>query len=299
MPVHIQETNNTGRGSILESTLQMSNNSITGVDSMEFNTAHTPNGEPIGSAYWNADEDTLDVRVNSNVTLQVGQEVLFSGKNQTGSTINNGDFVMFAGTLGNSGIFLIQKGIADGSLPSGYTMGLATEDILNGGDGKITWFGKVRGIDTTGTPYGEVWNDGDILYATTTAGALTNVKPTSGQVIEVAAVIHASNKGTLFVRPTWYDKDNDVLTKTTDYTIDGKETDGELVLFVDASSNDVDITLPSPSVLGNRFININRVDDSLNDVTIIGTVNGIVNPQIQYQNTSIRIVSNSTIYRIV
>lgn len=177
-------------------------------DTIEFNTAYTANGEPIGAVYWNQDEDTLDVRMTDDVTLQVGQEILFNVKNQTGADIDDGAFVMFAGTTGNSGRLLIQKGIADGSFSPEYTMGITTEAIANGEDGKVTWFGKVMGINTTGTPYGEAWNDGDVLYASpTTAGALTNIEPgLPNQRIVVAAVIKAHSNGTLFIRPTWAPK---------------------------------------------------------------------------------------------
>lgn len=188
--------------------LDFGGNDILDLGHIEFDTNHLVEPENIGAVYWNNQEETLDINVNSNVTLQVGQEVLFNVKNQTGSQINNGAFVMFAGTVGNSGRILIQEGIADGSLNPEYTMGLTTEDIVDGADGKVTWFGKVRGIDTTGTPVGETWNDGDILYASpTTAGALTKVEPNApDRRIIVAAVVHAHTNGVLFVRPTWHPK---------------------------------------------------------------------------------------------
>lgn len=189
------------------------------LDYVAFNALYTEDGsEAVGSVFWNQDEETLNVKVNSNVTLQVGQELFFNVKNQTGSAITNGTPVMFAGTLGASGRLLIQPAIADGSLASSYIMGVATEDIANGADGKVTWFGKVRGIDTTGTSYSESWNDGDILYvSTTTAGYLTNVKPTvPNQIIEVAAVVYSDvNNGELVVRPTWNGHENFTGTKAT------------------------------------------------------------------------------------
>lgn len=181
-----------------------------------FNTAYTADNEPVGTIYWNSDEETLDICVDANVTLQVGQELLIPVKNQTGSQIDNGTFVMFAGSLGASGRLLIQKGIADGSIDPEYTLGIATEDIANGGDGKVTWFGKVRGIDTTGgLSFGglETWSDGDVLYADPdNAGYLTNVEPQApDRRIEVAAIIHAhASTGTLMVRPHWHQNIEDL-----------------------------------------------------------------------------------------
>lgn len=177
------------------------------LDYVAYNTAYTANGEPVGTMFWDSDEETLSVKVSPNVTQDLN-EIHFTVKNQTGADIDDGTFVMFAGTVGNSGRFLIQKGIADGSINSEYTMGLTTEPIADGENGKVTWFGKVKGINTTGTPYGETWNDGDIIYASpTTAGALTNVKPTSpDRIIIVAAVIHAASNGILYIRPHWYER---------------------------------------------------------------------------------------------
>ena len=181
---------------------------------VKHDTNYTETGsEVIGESWWNPDETTLNVKLTADVTGQMFEETFFCVRNQTGSLITNGTPVMFAGTLGASGKLLIQEGIADGSLQASYAMGITTEDIPNEGNGKVTWFGKVRGLDTSGTPYGETWNDGDILYySPLTAGYLTNVQPQAPDLaIEVCAVVyaHASN-GSLIVRPHWHDKLTDL-----------------------------------------------------------------------------------------
>ena len=158
-----------------------------------------------GTLTWNAQEATMDLQ-SGGVTYQIGQEIAPLVRNSTGVTITNGTPVRFSGTLGNSGRILIAPAIADGTIPSSYILGVATEDIINGADGHITWFGKVRGIDTSGTPYGQVWADGDIIYVSaTTAGWLTNVKPQAPSLqIFIGAVVNAhSSNGTLFTRPSW------------------------------------------------------------------------------------------------
>lgn len=162
-------------------------------------------GAGIGELTWNAVEDTVDLAANG-VTYQIGQEISPLVRNNTGSTITNGTPVMFVGTLGASGRILVAPAIADGSIPSSYALGTATQDILNGQDGHVTWFGKVRDIDTSGTPYGETWNDSDILYVSpTTAGYLTNVKPQAPDLqIFIGVVVNAhSSNGTIFVRASW------------------------------------------------------------------------------------------------
>jgi len=112
----------------------------------------------------------------SQVSQQIGLEQYYYIRNQSGATIENGKVVRSAGTLGNSGRILGEYMIADGTIPYYFTLGVATEDILNGEDGYVTEFGLVRGINTTGSLYGETWVDGTILYV--------------------------SNNGSLFVRPS-------------------------------------------------------------------------------------------------
>lgn len=160
-----------------------------------------------GTVAYNPTEDCFDFYATNNI-IQGGQELAPLCRNATGSTISNMTPVMFAGTLGASGRLKIQKAIADGSIPSEYTIGLTTEDISNGNDGHVTWFGKVRNVDTTGSPFGETWADGDILYVSpTTAGYLTKTAPNAPDLrITVAAVVKAHSNGTLFVRPTWGQK---------------------------------------------------------------------------------------------
>ena len=155
----------------------------------------------VGQVAWNQDESTLDLGLNGAI-LQIGQEQLIKVRNNTGSTINNGKAVMAIGTIGNSGrITIAPANLTQANAK--YILGIVTENIAAGADGFCTVFGKVRGIQTNGTNYGETWVDGDVLYVKDSgSGALTKTVPNDTQVkLPVAIVIssHASN-GTLFVR---------------------------------------------------------------------------------------------------
>jgi hypothetical protein len=158
-----------------------------------------------GTLTWNATEATMDLQ-SGGVTYQLGQEIAPLVRNTTGNTIANGTPVRFAGSLGASGRVLIAPAIADGSVPSSYILGVTTEEISNNSDGHVTWFGKVRGIPTDGSNYGQTWIDGDLIYVSeVTAGFLTNVKPDGPNAqIFIGVVINASPaNGDLFVRPSW------------------------------------------------------------------------------------------------
>ena len=158
-----------------------------------------------GVLTWNTADSTVDIGLNSDVTLQVGLETLYLVKNSTGSQIAKGAAVRFAGTVGNSGKLLATPALASETIPPEYFMGVATQDIPNGDSGFVTAFGLVRGVNTTGGA--ENWVDGQLLYVSgATAGALTKTPPTSPKPkILVAAVVNAANNGTLFVRPTYTD----------------------------------------------------------------------------------------------
>jgi hypothetical protein len=160
----------------------------------------TPTNTPTdqGTIFWDADDETVDIVLNG-YTMKIGEDLFYPVKNQTGSTIAKGVAVRFNGTLGASGRLLIAPFIADGSVPSSRFMGVTAEEILNGEDGKVLYFGRVRGINTN------AFNEGDILYASTTVagGYQTAIPVAPNNIVQVAAVVtkHVNN-GTIFVRPT-------------------------------------------------------------------------------------------------
>lgn len=200
----------------------------TDFDYIDFNTLYTPTQQE-GRVHWDADYGTLDVDLEgNNINLKVGLDNLYYIKNQSGSTINKGTVVRASGTLGSSSRILGDLMIADNTIPHYFTLGIAGENILNGDDGYVYEFGLVRQIDTTGTPYGETWADGDILYVSpTTAGGLTKVKPTEPNLkIQVAIVIDADANGSIFVRPSLGAKFEDLHNVET-----SGATNGDLIAY--------------------------------------------------------------------
>ena len=87
---------------------------------------------------------------------------------------------------------------------SNYILGVATESGINNDWIFVTYFGEVKGIDTTGGA--ESWVDGQILYYNpAVTGGLTKTKPNAPNAIAVvAAVVHVgSSNGILFIRSTY------------------------------------------------------------------------------------------------
>lgn len=182
---------------------------------------------------WNRDDGTLDVGLYGGSVLQVGQELHYYAKNTSGSLIANGTPVMFTGTVGASGKLTFGPAVADGSVLSDYMMGVATQDIPNQSFGYVTSFGLVRGFNTTGAPYGEVWSDGDLLYFDPAApGTWTNVAPQAPNIdVPVAVVVNAGSggSGSIFVRMTVAES----LSRLQDVYINGTGTplNGDVLVY--------------------------------------------------------------------
>lgn len=163
--------------------------------------------EETGTRYWDEDDLTTSLVLPNGVVLQDGHELFFDVLNQTGDTLENGRVAAYAGDVGASGKIKAIYGIANYTLmhPK-YILGIVTHDILNGDQGKITFFGKVRGIQTNGANYGETWSDGEVLYVSSSVtGYLTKVQPNAPYpAIPIAVVVKAhATMGTLLVRPTF------------------------------------------------------------------------------------------------
>lgn len=175
---------------------------------LQFNTL--PSGYPTGplangTVYWD-DADaikTLNIVMEDSgeVIQHVGEETYYRVK--ATAPITNGQVVMFTGTVGASGGLLGAPATGLTATQNEYIMGVATQDIALNGWGYVTWFGEVKGINTTGGA--EVWVDGDVLYYNPAVlGGLTKFVPAApNPKVIVASVVHAATNGILFVRPTF------------------------------------------------------------------------------------------------
>jgi hypothetical protein len=180
-------------------------NQLGPVDRINFDLTHAHDEERVvGTLCWSPEDQTLNIEHPGGVTQQVGQEIYGYVRNGTANTIFNGTAVQFSGAEQNgTARLLVSPMLANGTFPSLYGLGIATQDIDPGEDGHVTVWGKVRDVDTTGGA--ENWQVGDILYVSPTdVGELTKVKPTApNNVIPMAAVLRVdSSEGELFVRPT-------------------------------------------------------------------------------------------------
>lgn len=224
-------------------------------DYIDFDPSPPHSNKP-ARAVWNAVDDTLNLHHNYNVTQQVGQESYIRVQNVTGSTIPDGSVVGFTGA-GSFNTPTVSKFLADGSQPTLYALGVMTQTLPDSGEiGFCTTFGKVRDIDTTGSPVGETWSLGNILYASPSiAGALTNIKPTApDNVVPIAAVLSVSaTVGAILVRPTIeQDKKYGQFTRATSLTAAAINTAYAIPLTNTSISQGVSIGTPASRLLISR-----------------------------------------------
>lgn len=197
--------NNTTIGSLIPSSgvFTTLNSTSVATDYIDFDTAATT-VDAIGRLRWDTADNAQTLSLGmagGSVVQQIGEELYYRIK--ASSAITNGQVVMFTGSVGASGG--LTGAPATGLLPdqSNYVMGVATENIANNGWGYVTYFGVVRGVNTTGGA--EAWADGDILYYNPlVTGGMTKNKPAApNPIVIVAAVVHAATNGVLFIRPTY------------------------------------------------------------------------------------------------
>lgn len=178
--------------------VEENNNSVT-TDYIDFNTNAPAPVVKVGRLHWNGGY-TLNLEMTPNVNQAIGESQYYYIK--ASAAIAKGELIMFDGSVGASGVL---KGKPATGITSGQLiMGIAAEAIALNGFGLVSSFGLVRGFNTTGTPYGETWADGDILYYNPSfAGGLSKNLPAAPTPhVVVAAVVNAATagSGSVFVR---------------------------------------------------------------------------------------------------
>lgn len=147
---------------------------------------------PVPGAMWWDASGTLNIKMgNNNITQQVGEEFFQYGKASAAISDVNVQLVYKTGVVGASGVITFAPTIA-GITDTDLVIGIATEPLALNAFGRVTTLGTVRGINTTGSAYGEVWADNDDIWYNPVTGGLTKIKPVAPNVKQqVGTVINA------------------------------------------------------------------------------------------------------------
>jgi hypothetical protein len=164
----------------------------------------TPSAEPAyqeGRIWYDTDKKALSYYSDiSGSSLQIGFEQWIKVRNNTGSTILDGEVVKLNGAQGQTPT--IAKAVA--SADSNYdVLGVATSNMNDNQVGLVTLNGILHGLDTSGSSVSEVWADGDPLFLhSTVAGKITKVKPVApNNPVSIGYVLYAhGSNGKILVR---------------------------------------------------------------------------------------------------
>lgn len=138
-----------------------------------------------GKLYYDSDDDTFVMyNAESEVGLNVGEEMWIYVRNDSGATITNGTAVYVTGATGQKPTIALAKADADATA---HVVAIATHNIENNSNGYVADFGIVRDFDTSS------WLEGADLYlSATVAGGLTTNAPTGTDVtLKVAEVLYS------------------------------------------------------------------------------------------------------------
>lgn len=254
-------TDETGSGSLVFGTNPTLANP--NIDVVDFDTTYST-ALTAGQLGWDGNNTLALGMAGGNVIQHIGEDSFFYIK--ASSAITKGQLVMFTGAVGASGV--LTGAPSTGVTNPQYIMGVAAESIALNGFGLVQWFGEITGINTNG------FNEGDILYYdSAVTGGLTNVYPTSGIIVTVAAVAKKSaGGGVLYIRVSVTDRISastgiSVNQATTGVTVTNTAPDQTVAI---ASGTGISVTGTYPN-----FTVTNTAPSSGGTVTSVGTGTGL------------------------
>lgn len=259
----------------------------------------TPQSVPeltTGTLYWdNADRSktlALVMEDTGAIVQDIGEETFYRVK--ATSNITKGQVLMFTGTVGASGGILAAPATGLTAVQSEYILGIATQDIATNAWGYATWFGELKGVNTTGGA--ETWVDGEILfYNPAVAGGLTKNIPTApNPKVIVAAVVHAASNGILFVRPTF----GSALGQTDSNVQITSLADGNILRYVSTNSrweNTPFVRIGTVASSASITINADAYDQyNITALAVDATINAPSGTPLNGQKLIIRILDDGT-----
>lgn len=186
--------------------LDMGTHNVT-ADHIALNVSPSGAGFVVGATEWNNTIGSSQTLLKGgNVTLKNGVDLVARIVNKVtpNTTLTKASYQAVRVSGATGGRLSVKLAQADTDNNSADTIGLVCETIATNQEGFILTMGQLLDINTTGSLQGETWADGDVLYLSpTTAGRLTNIKPTgaTGHIVVIGYVEYAHNSnGAIYVK---------------------------------------------------------------------------------------------------
>jgi hypothetical protein len=159
-------------GKLLQnSTATLSDVGLASLDAIQFSTAPTST-VGYGRAVWDTTDSCLSVGLNASVNALVGTDSHVQVYNDSASPMTVMQVVRQSGSSGTR--LKVALALANTDSNSATTIGVVAQSIASNAQGFIQTSGLLRGVDTN------AFEQGDTLWlSATTAGLITNVKPTA------------------------------------------------------------------------------------------------------------------------
>ena len=176
-------------------------------DHLALNVSPSGAGYVVGATQWNNTIGSSETLLKGgSVSLKNGVDLVARVVNKVtpNTTLTKAAYqaVRVSGAQGQRLAVALAQANNDNN--SADTIGIVCETIATNQEGFIQTVGQLENINTTGSLQGETWADGDVLYLSpTTAGALTNIKPTgaTGHIVVIGYVEYAhANNGKIYVK---------------------------------------------------------------------------------------------------
>jgi len=186
--------------------LDMGTHNVT-ADHISLNVSPSGAGFNVGSTQWNNTIGSSETLLKGgNVTIKNGVDLVARIVNKVvpNTTLTKANYQAVRVSGAQGGRLAVNLAQANNDNNSADTLGIVTETIATNQEGFIMTVGQLEGINTTGSLQSETWADGDVLYLSpTTAGAITNIKPTgaTGHIVILGYVEYAhSVNGKIYVK---------------------------------------------------------------------------------------------------
>jgi hypothetical protein len=186
--------------------LDMGTHNVT-ADHIALNLSPSGAGFVVGATEWNNTIGSSQTLLKGgNVTLKNGVDLVARIVNKVtpNTTLTKASYQAVRVSGATGGRLSVALAQADTDNNSADTIGLVTETINTNQEGFIITMGQLLDINTTGSLQGETWADGDVLYLSpTTAGRLTNIKPTgaTGHIVVIGYVEYShASQGAIYVK---------------------------------------------------------------------------------------------------
>lgn len=183
-----------------------------------------------GEIWWNTEDHTLNIQLDTETIIQVGLEQATRIINKTGGQLANGTVVYIDGADVATARATVTKADASTWEDSQKTIGLMTSTVEDDAQGYVTRDGLVRGLDTSGE------TAGDMVYLSETVGEWTTTRPTQPAYIIEIGKIHKvdASDGEILVKvdnTRDYGYFNGTFVETFDFLItsDGADITGSLL----------------------------------------------------------------------